>query len=164
MWLLGSSDFSARLAAMMGLPFAFAHHFAGGRNTPLVFDLYRSEFRPSEVLQEPRSMLAVATVIADTAEEARRRTLPQSLVQLWMRTGQLPRRIPTLAEAEAYQWTDAENAFVDDRNADQAIGTRDQVRDRLDTLVKDTGADEIIVAPTGPTVQHRLDTLRALQD
>ncbi|MGW1743585.1 LLM class flavin-dependent oxidoreductase [Nocardia sp. NPDC001965] len=163
MWLLGSSDFSARLAAMMGLPFAFAHHFAGGRNTPLVFDLYRSEFRPSEVLREPHSMLAVATVVADSAAEARRRTLPQSLVQLRMRTGQLPQRIPTLTEAEEYAWSDAENAFVDDRNADQAIGTREQVLDRLDTLAKDTGADEIIVTPTGPTVAHRLETLRALR-
>ena len=109
-------------------------------------------------------MLAVATVVAETTQEARRRTLPQSLVQLRMRTGQLPQRTPTLAEAEAYPWSDVENAFVDDRNADQAIGTREQVRDRLDTLVKDTGADEIIVAPTGPTVEQRLETLRALQE
>ncbi|OQS14584.1 alkanal monooxygenase [Nocardia donostiensis] len=164
LWLLGSSDFSARLAAMLGLPFAFAHHFAGGRTTPLVFELYRREFTPSAVLSEPHSMVAVATVVADSAAEARRRTLPQNLVQLRMRTGQLPQRIPTLAEAEAYQWSDAENAFVDDRNAQQAVGTLDQVRARIDELVADTGADEVIVAPQGPTVTDRLHTLRALAE
>ncbi|MEP6480228.1 MAG: LLM class flavin-dependent oxidoreductase, partial [Rhodoglobus sp.] len=66
LWLLGSSDFSARLAGLMGLPFAFAHHFAGGPNTRVAFDAYRSSFTPSVVLQEPHSMVAVATLIADT--------------------------------------------------------------------------------------------------
>ncbi|CAN5285929.1 LLM class flavin-dependent oxidoreductase [soil metagenome] len=162
LWLLGSSDFSARLAGMMGLPFAFAHHFAGGDTTPLAFELYRDAFTPSVVLREPHSMVAVATAVADTAEEARRLMLPQSLLQIRMRTGQLPRRIPTMAEAEAYPWTDAENAFVDERLAQQAVGTLDHVRGRIDALVAATGADEVITVPQGPSVDHRLRTVSDL--
>src|SRR3954466_9274189 len=79
LWLLGSSDFSARLAGMMGLPFAFAHHFAGGDTTPLAFEIYRDAFTPSVVRREPHSMVAVTTLVADSAEEARRLALPQAL-------------------------------------------------------------------------------------
>ncbi len=162
LWLLGSSDFSARLAGMMGLPFAFAHHFAGGETTPLVFELYRRSFTPSVVMSEPHAMVSIATLVADSAAEARRLMLPQSLLQLQMRTGQLPRRIPTMADAEAHQWSDAENAFVDERLAQQAVGPLDHVRARIDALVAATGADEVITVPQGPTVDHRLRTVREL--
>lgn len=162
LWLLGSSDFSARLAGMMGLPFAFAHHFAGGDQTPVAFELYRRAFTPSVVLSEPHSMVAVATLVADTADEARRLMLPQSLLQLRMRTGQLPKRIPTMAEAEAYPWNDAENAFVDERLAHQAVGTLAHAESRIARLVEATGADEVITVPQGPTVEHRLRTVREL--
>ncbi len=161
-WLLGSSDFSARLAGMMGLPFAFAHHFAGGDQTPAVFELYRRSFTPSVVMTEPHAMVAVNTLVADTAQEARRLTLPQGLLQIRMRSGQLPRRIPTMAEAEAHPWTPGENAFVDERNAAQAIGTLEHVRARLDALAAATGADEVLAVPQGPTAADRIATLRAL--
>ena len=68
-WLLGSSDFSARLAGMLGLPFSFAHHFSSA-NTDLALDLYRREFRPSRWLDEPYAMVAVSAVCAETDERA----------------------------------------------------------------------------------------------
>ncbi|HEY1178029.1 MAG TPA: LLM class flavin-dependent oxidoreductase, partial [Phytomonospora sp.] len=70
-WLLGSSDFSARLAASLGLPFAFAHHFSAANTVPAL-ELYRRGFRPSSVLDRPYAMIAATAVAADTDEAARR--------------------------------------------------------------------------------------------
>lgn len=162
LWLLGSSDFSARLAGMMGLPFAFAHHFAGGELTDVVLDLYRREFTPSVVLEAPRAALAVNALVAATAEEARRRALPQALVMLNMRQGRLLPRVPSVDEAAAHPWTAAEAAWVDARLAPQAVGTRAHVQERLDDLVARTGADEAVLAIQGSTREHRLETVLAL--
>ena len=162
LWLLGSSDFSARLAGLMGLPFAFAHHFAGGPNTRLAFELYRSSFTPSVVLREPHSMVAVAALIADTAEEAERLLLPGNLGFVRMRQGARPSRIPTLADAEAHAWTAAEREWVAERNAQQAIGDLAHVTERIADLVAATGADEVIVVPQGPDLETKLRTLRDL--
>ncbi len=163
LWLLGSSDFSARLAGMMGLPFAFAHHFAGGRNTPVVFELYRRAFTPSVVLAEPHAMVAVAALVADTDAEARRLMLPGTLSMVRLRSGR-PGRMPTLAEAEAHNWTAAENAYLDERISTQAIGSLPVVRNRIDDLVEATRADEVIVVPQGPDLGTRALTLQALAE
>ena len=163
LWLLGSSDFSARLAGMMGLPFAFAHHFAGGSNSPLAFELYREAFTPSVVLSEPHSMVAVATLVARSAEEARQLALPQALQMIRLRSGH-PTRVPSLEETLAHPWTAGETAFVDQRLAHQAVGTRAHVEERIDDLVASTLADEVIIVPQGATVQNRLDTVRALAE
>jgi luciferase family oxidoreductase group 1 len=161
LWLLGSSDFSARLAGMMGLPFAFAHHFAGGDTTPVAFEIYREAFTPSVVLSEPHAMVAVTALVADSAEQARQLALPQSLQMIRLRSGQ-PTRVPTLEQALAHPWTAGENAFVDQRLAHQAVGTLDHVRSRIDALVASTRADEVIIVPQGPTLDIRLHTVRAL--
>ncbi len=163
LWLLGSSGFSAQLAGMMGLPFAFAHHFAGGEATLTAFDLYRRSFQPSVVLNEPHSMVAVAALAAGTTEEAERLALPNSLFSVRLRYGHRPSRLPTLEEAEAHAWTDAERVFVDERNALQAIGSVDEVRDRLRLLRAETGADEVMVVPQGPDAATKVATLEALQ-
>lgn len=162
LWLLGSSDFSARLAGMMGLPFAFAHHFAGGAKTRIAFDVYRDAFTPSVVLREPHSMVAVAALVADTAAEAERLMLPGNLGFVRMRQGARPSRIPTLAEAEAHPWTINEREWVTERNAQQAIGTVDHVKQRIDDLRAVTKADEVIVVPQGPELDVKLRTLREL--
>jgi luciferase family oxidoreductase group 1 len=162
LWLLGSSDFSARLAGRMGLPFAFAHHFAGGPDTPIAFDTYRANFRPSVVLSEPHSMVAVAALVADDAAEAERLMLPGSLGFVRMRQGARPSRLPTLAEAEAHAWTAAERAWVAERNAQQAIGTLVHVTERIADLLQNTGADEVIVVPQGPDLPTKLRTLSDL--
>ncbi|HEU0206427.1 MAG TPA: LLM class flavin-dependent oxidoreductase [Pseudolysinimonas sp.] len=161
LWLLGSSDFSARLAGMMGLPFAFAHHFAGGDATPLAFELYREAFTPSVVLNEPYSMVAVTALVADSAEQARELALPQALQMIRLRSGH-PTRMPSLADTLAHPWTAGENAFVDQRLRHQAVGTVEHVQQRIDALVASTLADEVIVVPQGPTLEVRLNTLRSL--
>ena len=162
MWLLGSSDFSARLAGLMGMPFAFAHHFAGGPNTKQAFEVYRANFAPSVVLQQPHSMVAVSTLVADTSAEASRLSLPNSLLFLRMRQGLRPGRIPSLAEAESYAWTPAEREWADERNSHQAIGDLEHVKARIETLLVETGADEVIIAPQGPDLPTKLRTLRDL--
>ena len=159
MWLLGSSTFSARLAGMLSLPFAFAHHFAGGDGTPEAFDAYRAAFQPGVVLDEPHSMVAVNALVSDDAE---RLSLPNALTMIRLRTGQRPDRIPTLEQALAHEWTDAERSWVAERNGHQAIGTLAHVRSRIDTLVAQTGADEVIIVPQGADLETRLETLRAL--
>ncbi|MDH6181243.1 luciferase family oxidoreductase group 1 [Microbacteriaceae bacterium SG_E_30_P1] len=162
LWLLGSSDFSARLAGLMGLPFAFAHHFAGGAHTRVAFEIYRENFTPSVVLREPHSMVAVAGLVAETGDEAERLALPNGLLFVRMRKGERPGRIPTLAEAESYPWTDEERTWVRERNSHQAIGDIDHVKGRIASLVTETGADEVIIAPQGPDLQTKLATLRAV--
>ncbi|MCU1534853.1 MAG: hypothetical protein JWR53_1334 [Glaciihabitans sp.] len=160
LWLLGSSDFSARLAGMLGLPFAFAHHFAGGENTPEAFRVYREHFTPSVVLREPQSMVAVAAIVADDAHEAARLSLPHGLSMLRMRTGKLPARVPTLAEAEAYPWTAEETAWITQRNGLQAVGDLAHVIARIEDLVATTGANEVILVPQGPNLEAKVRTLR----
>jgi luciferase family oxidoreductase group 1 len=162
LWLLGSSDFSARLAGLMGLPFAFAHHFAGGPNTRTAFQVYRDAFTPSVVLREPHSMVAVAALVADGAAEAERLMLPGNLGFVRMRQGARPSRIPTLAEAEAHEWTAAELEWTTERNSQQAIGDLAHAKQRLADLVEITGADEVIVVPQGPDLETKLRTLRDL--
>ena len=163
LWLLGSSDFSARLAGLMGLPFAFAHHFAGGPSTPLAFQVYRDSFRPG-VLDAPHSMVAVSATIGESNEEAERLALPNALSFLRIRQGARPARQPTLAEAEAHPWSDAERAWVEERFAHQAVGDVTQAKARIQALVASTGADEVIVAPQGPDLESKLATLRALAE
>lgn len=162
MWLLGSSGFSAQLAGIMGLPFVFAHHFAGSAETPRAFELYRQRFTPSAVLDEPLAMVSVSALVADAAAEASRLALPHNLWAVRLRQGGKPGQVPTLAEAEAHPWTPGELAFAAERNAQQAIGTADHARDRIAELVDATGANEVIVAPQGPDLDSRLRTLREL--
>jgi luciferase family oxidoreductase group 1 len=163
LWLLGSSGFSAQLAGMLGLPFAFAHHFAGGANTPLAFQLYRDSFEPNEHRSEPHSMVAVAALVADSQADADRLALPNGLYFSRLRSGQRPGRIPTLEEAEAHEWTPAELEFVRERNSQQAVGTLEHVTSRIESLAESTRADEVIVVPQGPDLATKLRTLRTLK-
>jgi luciferase family oxidoreductase group 1 len=142
-WLLGSSGFSARLAGLLGLPFAFAHHFSPA-NTEPALDLYRSSFRPSEVLTEPYALIGVAALAADTGEEALRQAMPGALSWLRMRLGR-PGRMPTVEEAQAYPYTAMEEEFVRDRLSTVVYGDPGAVRAGLEELRKRTGADELMI-------------------
>ncbi|GAA4195147.1 LLM class flavin-dependent oxidoreductase [Microbispora amethystogenes] len=142
-WLLGSSGFSARLAGLLGLPFAFAHHFSAA-NTEPALDLYRSSFRPSEVLDRPYALIGVAAVAADTEEEALRQVMPGALSWLRMRHGR-PGRMPTPEEALAYPYTPIERDFVRDRLSTVVHGDAETVRAGLEELRKRTGADELMI-------------------
>jgi luciferase family oxidoreductase group 1 len=143
-WLLGSSTFSAQLAGLLGVPFSFAHHFSP-RYTEPALDTYRESFRPSAVLDAPRTMVAVAVICAPTDEEARWLSGPSALSMVLLRTGRL-RTLPTEEEAEAYPWTESERALAASISADHVIGSPETVRRGLAELAARTGADELMVS------------------
>jgi luciferase family oxidoreductase group 1 len=142
-WLLGSSDYSARLAARLGLPFSFAHHFASG-GTEIASRLYREQFQPSEELAEPYLMLGVAALAADTAEHARWLSGSTQLAVLRLRQGR-PGRYPTPEEAAGYQFTPNEREAVKQFTGSHIVGDAATVSERLGELAERTGADELMI-------------------
>jgi luciferase family oxidoreductase group 1 len=143
LWLLGSSDYSARVAGLLGLPFSFAHHFASG-NTQAATEIYRRTFRPSDTLAEPRLMLGVAVICAEDDRRAQWLAGPARLAFLRLRQGR-PGRYPTPEEAAEYSFTPYEREIVKGWTSSQIVGDPDTVRSALAELVERTGADELIV-------------------
>jgi luciferase family oxidoreductase group 1 len=144
LWILGSSLFGAQLAAMLGLPYAFASHFAPDALLPAL-EIYRSTFRPSEQLREPHAMVGANVIVADDDETAR--TLFTSAQQSFTnilrgRRGQLPRPIDDI---ESY-WTPFEKERASSMLRRSFVGSPETVRAGLDRFVAETEADEIIVA------------------
>jgi luciferase family oxidoreductase group 1 len=157
-WLLGSSDFSARLAGELGLPFSFAHHFMP-RNTLPALEIYRRSFRPSATLEQPYAMVGVAVVCAETDEEARRIHAPAVLSFLRLRSGR-PSTLPSPEEAEAHVYSPSEWEFVQTWTAAHVVGSPAAVRDGLAALKQETGADELML--TTMVHDHR-DRLRSYE-
>jgi luciferase family oxidoreductase group 1 len=156
-WLLGSSGYSAQLAGMLGLPFAFAHHFSAANTVPAL-ELYRSSFRPGRALQQPYAMVCVQVVCADTDVAARRLALPAALSFLRLRQGS-PGPLPTPDEAEAHPWSSAEREWIAERWRDQAVGGPDTVRSALAGLLDRTAADELMITTQVYAPQDRLASL-----
>ena len=144
LYILGSSLYGAQLAGMLGLPFAFASHFAPDALTPALA-IYRERFEPSAQLDKPHAIVACNVVAADTAAEARRLfTSPQqSFVNLVRGTRGLLR--PPIDDIETY-WSPAEKAHVSRMLACSFVGTGGQVADGLHGVLAQTKADELIVA------------------
>jgi len=143
LWLLGSSGYSAQVAGILGLPFAFAHHFSP-QNTLPALALYREHFRPSAYLDTPYALVAVQVVCAETDEAARRVAAPSALSFLKMRQGQ-PGQLPSPDEAETYPYTPLEREFIHQRQADQVIGSPSTVQRGLSELLDRTQADELML-------------------
>ena len=160
-WLLGSSDYSARLAGDLGLPFSFAHHFSGDNTLPAL-RLYRQRFRPSAALTAPHAMVCVIAVVAATDAEARRLAMPTALAFLRMRQGKAG-AYPSLQEVDAYPWTPPERAFAEQWIDKAIVGDPDGARRQLQRLVDDTGADEVMVMSTAPSAETRRETYTLLK-
>jgi luciferase family oxidoreductase group 1 len=144
LWILGSSLYGAQLAAALGLPYAFASHFAPAE-LDSALALYRAQFRPSRQLAAPYAMIGVNAVVADTDAEARRlfTTAQQGFTNLLRGARGLLQ--PPIDEIEAY-WTPAEKAQASRMLACSLVGSPAAVRAQLDALVERTKADELIVA------------------
>ncbi len=143
-WILGSSLYGAQLAALLGLPFAFASHFAPDALMPAL-EVYRSQFQPSAQLDRPHAMVAANVVAADDDAAARRlfTSVQQQFANMVRGTrGQLPAPIDDI---EAY-WSPHERAHASRMLACSFVGSPATVRDGLATFVERTGADELIVA------------------
>ena len=152
--LLGSSGYSAKLAGLLGLPFAFAHHFSAQSTEPALA-LYRESFRPSERLAAPYAIVCVSVLAADTDEQARWLAGSGGLSWLRLRSGS-PGTVPSPEEAAAYPYTPAERQVVDDRLASQVIGGPDTVRAGLADLRQRTRADELMVTTLTHDPEARL--------
>ena len=142
LWILGSSTFGARLAALLGLPYAFASHFAP-TDLLVALDTYRSEFRPSRQLAEPYAMAGLNVFAADTDDEARRLfTTPQQAFAHRFRgvPGPYP---PPIDDIEAY-WTPAEKAGVAAMLEYSAVGSPATVAAAVEQFLALTGVDEIM--------------------
>jgi luciferase family oxidoreductase group 1 len=162
-WLLGSSDYSARLAGRMGLPFAFAHHFSQGNTLPALAE-YRANFRPSAALAAPYAIVAANVTVGEDDAHARRLALPHALAFLRLRLGR-PARYPTIEDAEQYPWTPPERAFAEEWFAANIVGGSESVRAQLDRLLALTKADELMVLCAVPDALERRESysrLRAL--
>ncbi|WP_327118305.1 LLM class flavin-dependent oxidoreductase [Streptomyces sp. NBC_01341] len=161
-WLLGSSGFSAQLAGVLGLPFAFAHHFSA-RNTVPALDLYRESFRPSAALDAPYALIGVSALAADEEREARRQVLTGALSMVRLRTGR-PGLVPSPEEAEAHDFSPMEREFVDGWLKNIVHGTPDEVRSGLDDLAKRTGADELMITANAHGGEARLRSYELIAD
>lgn len=140
LYLLGSSDFSARLAAELGLPFAFASHFAPDF-LPEAIAIYRRGFRPSAQLAAPHVMVGVNVFAADTDAEAARLFTSLQQAFLGMVRGNRSELRPPV---DKMQWTAAEEAYVQRMTRCSAVGAPETIREQLRAIIEATGADEII--------------------
>lgn len=142
-WLLGSSDFSALLAAQMGLRFAFAHHI---QPQPAIgaLRLYHENFQPSEYLKEPEALIGVSVVCADTDERARELALPLQLVLLRFRTGRMG-RFPTIEEAKNYHYGPEERELIELNRERSFVGSPATIREQLTRLADAGGVREVMI-------------------
>lgn len=158
-WLLGSSLYSAQLAGLLGLPFAFAYHFSPG---PLdaALETYRSSFRHG-LYAAPHTMVAVSVLCAPTEEEARWLSGPSALGIVQLRTGRLA-PLPSPEEAAAYRYSESERALVEQVMATHVVGDPDTVKDGLDALIRRTGADELILSTRAHGFEPRRQSLELI--
>jgi luciferase family oxidoreductase group 1 len=161
-WLLGSSDYSARVAGLLGLPFSFAHHFSAGNTLPAL-EVYRSSFRPSAVLDEPYVMLGVAVLCADTHDRATYLSKPADLSFLRLRYGR-PGRFPTPEEAADFSPTPAEREAIKAWSVARIVGDPEGVAADLSTLLARTGADELMVTTMAHGYDDRLRSYELLAE
>lgn len=143
-WILGSSLYGAQLAALLGLPYAFASHFAPDALMQAI-EVYRSRFEPSAQMQAPHVMVGVNVVVADTDAEAKRlfTSIQQSFTNLFRGTrGQLR---PPIDDIDSY-WSPAEKAQASRMLECSIVGSSETVSRELDAFIARTGADELMVA------------------
>lgn len=152
-WLLGSSDFSARLAAKLGLPFSFAGHFSPEGMAAM--RLYRHLFEPSDTLSEPYAMIGVPVIAADTDREAQRlATTAQQKFLSMVRGTRMPLQPPV--DTLEGMWSPMEKAAVFERLGAAIVGGPDTVAEKLDALIAETAADEVMVITDTYHLQDRL--------
>jgi luciferase family oxidoreductase group 1 len=145
-WLLGSSDYSAQLAASRGLPYVFAHHFSGN-GTAEALALYRSGFQPSPELASPQTFLTVNAVVASSQEEAERLALPQLQAMVALRTGGPLRPQRLVEEAEGEPVPSEHLPLVMAMQRRWVIGTPASAAEEIRSLAATYDVDEVMVHP-----------------
>jgi len=161
-WMLGSTDGGARIAAELGLPFVFAHHFHP-HMTEAALAIYREGFQPSDLLAQPRAIVAVAAIVGDDDSDALRLALPSGISMLRLRQGR-PAPQPSVAEAEALLETlgPTELAVVDETIRRIVAGSAATVESGLHDLLSRTAADELMVTANVADPTQRIRTLEEI--
>ena len=159
-WLLGSSDQSASMAAHFGCAFSFAH-FIVDRGGDMVMGGYREHFRPSAALAEPCGSIGVFVICADTDEEAQRLRKSRDLWLLRLYRGET-QPVPTVEEAESYPYTERERAMIEHNRGRTIAGVPDRVRERIDDLGRLYGIDEFVVVTICDRFEARLRSYELL--
>ncbi|MGH2560102.1 MAG: LLM class flavin-dependent oxidoreductase [Thermomicrobiales bacterium] len=160
LWLLGSSGFSAQLAARTGLGFAFAAHINRAAAVPAL-TRYRSDFAPSHRFPAPWAMLTVSVTVGETEEHARELSRINDLLLLRLRTGKLG-RYPTLEEARTYAFTDAERSVLAAMPLNYLAGHAAGVHAQIIDLADRCQADEIMITTMLPGLADRQRTITQL--
>lgn len=150
-WILGSSLFGAQLAAMLGLPYAFASHFAPAE-LMRALHVYRTQFQPSETLAEPYAMVAVNVVAADTDQEAQRLFTSMQQQFVYIRRGK-GRQMQAPVDNMDTIWSDYERAGVEQALRCSAVGSVQTVQRGLASFIEQTKANELIIS--APIFDHR---------
>lgn len=148
-WLLGSSDYSAQLAAAHGLPYVFANHFSGS-GLERALDLYRSGYQPSEENPTPRTFLTVNAIAATTAEEAEARALPQLRMMARLRSNKALTALETVEAAAAASQAEADPAteqIVQAARSRWFVGTGESVAAEIRDFAQRFGVDEVMLSP-----------------
>ncbi len=162
LYILGSSHFGAMLAAELGLPYAFASHFAPD-HLITALEIYRSRFKPSAQLAYPYAIVGVNIVAAETDEKARRLATTQQMAFTNIFRGARGLSQPPIDDIETY-WTPMEKAQAGRMLARSIIGSRDTVRKGMDALVKETGADELIIVSDVYEHAERLRSIKLIAE
>ncbi len=169
LWLLGSSMYSAHLAAAKGLPYVFAHHFSG-QGTAEALAAYRSEFRPSDLASEPVTFLTVNAVVAETRDEAMALMLPNLQMMARLRTGQPLGALDLVEDAEQIDLGPQAQRIVEAGLQRAVVGSPTEAAEQVRALADEFGVDEVMVNPvasahrgTDPaTAPGRVTTLELL--
>jgi luciferase family oxidoreductase group 1 len=144
LWILGSSDYGAQLAAHFGLPYAYAYFFSEGAGVDSALALYRRNYRPSERYPRPQATICVWALAADTESEARHLLKTREYWRTGFEKGlRLPLESPE--KADAYAYTDAERMMIEKLRAAALVGTAAQVAEKLHALARRLELEEIVI-------------------
>ncbi len=162
LWILGSSNFGARLAAGLGLPYAFASHFAPNMLMPAL-DLYRSHFKPGNQLERPYVMAGINVIAADTDAEARRLATTQQMSFVDLFRGRQGLSRPPIDDIETY-WSPQEKAQAMQMLTRSVVGCKDTVRTGLQAFIAETGVDELMIVSDIYDHQARLRSVELIAE
>jgi luciferase family oxidoreductase group 1 len=156
LWILGSSDYGAQLAAHFGLPYAFAYFFTDGQGMEEALDLYRRNYKPSERHPEPQTTICVWALAADTEDEAKRLASSREHSRVLRDTG-IREALVSPEEARAYPYSEMQRAKLESMRRRAFVGTAEQVREKLTRLAEQYGLDELVVVTWtfDPAPRHR---------
>ncbi|MGB3165477.1 MAG: LLM class flavin-dependent oxidoreductase [Alteraurantiacibacter sp.] len=162
MWMLGSSLFGAQLAAQLGMPYAFASHFAP-RHLDAALSVYREQFQPSDALARPHVMAAMGVMCADTDDEARYLSSSQDQAFVALRSGD-PGKLPPPVRDYRQHLPPQARAMLESMDEARAVGSPNMVKQKIEAFIRRTGADEIIVAGSTHDPEARQRSLRMTMD